>query len=82
VNLGTGQEITIRDLAAMIVQETGYSGAVVFDPDKPNGQPRRCLDVSRAAAFGFQATRPLQEGIRETVAWYREHRAAQCEPAL
>lgn len=82
VNLGTGQEIFIRDLTELIAEETGYSGARVFDPDKPNGQPRRCLDVSRATEFGFQATRSLREGIRETASWFHAHRATLCELAL
>ena len=79
VNLGTGQEISIRALSALIVEATGYTGAVRFDPDRPNGQPRRCLDVSRATEFGFHAGRSLKAGLHETVAWYREHRASQCE---
>lgn len=82
VNLGTGQEIAIRDLTELIVAETGYSGALVFDPAKPNGQPRRALDISRASAFGFQATRSLQEGIRQTVSWFHANRATLCELAL
>ena len=82
VNLGTGQEIAIRDLTELIVAETGYSGALVFDPAKPNGQPRRALDISRASAFGFQATRSLREGIRQTVSWFHANRATLCELAL
>jgi GDP-L-fucose synthase len=75
VNLGSGQEISIRDLAAMIVAETGFTGRVVWDTTKPNGQPRRCLDVSRARElFGFQARIPLREGISKTVAWFLAHR--------
>jgi GDP-L-fucose synthase len=75
VNLGTGEEIAIRELAQMIAAEVGFAGAFVWDTSKPNGQPRRCLDVSRAKQlFGFQATRPLRDGIRKTVAWYRANR--------
>jgi GDP-L-fucose synthase len=75
VNLGSGQEISIRDLAAMIVAETGFTGRVVWDTTKPNGQPRRCLDVSRARElFGFEARIPLREGIAKTVAWFLAHR--------
>ena len=75
VNLGTGQEISMKDLAALIAQEVGYAGKIVWDTSKPNGQPRRCLDVRRAKEqFGFQAAMPFEEGIRKTVAWFLEHR--------
>lgn len=71
VNLGTGQEITIRDLVTTIASLTGYAGELRFDPSMPDGQPRRALDVSRAAgAFGFRARTPLDEGLRATIAWY------------
>jgi len=74
VNLGTGEEISIRDLALMIATEVGFQGEIVWDTTKPNGQPRRCLDVSRAKElFGFQATHRLREGIPKTVAWTLEH---------
>lgn len=74
VNLGTGEEISIRDLALMIATEVGFQGEIVWDTTKPNGQPRRCLDVSRAKElFGFQATHRLREGIPKTVAWFLEH---------
>lgn len=77
VNLGTGEEITIRDLAALIARHTGYEGAIRWDRTKPNGQPRRRLDTSRAEErFGFRARVPLEEGIARTVAWYREHAQA------
>lgn len=82
VNLGTGQEIAIRELAGLISDEVGFSGSMLFDPGKPNGQPRRCLDVSRAAEFGFHASRSLRDGIRETVSWYQANRATICELAL
>jgi len=75
VNLGTGEEITIRDLAHMIAAEVGYSGDVVWDASKPNGQPRRCLDVSRAKdLFGFEAAHRLREGIPKTIAWFQANR--------
>jgi GDP-L-fucose synthase len=75
VNLGSGQEISIRDLANQIARLTGFSGGLVFDASKPNGQPRRALDVSRAKGyFGFQAHTPFQEGLRETIAWYQANR--------
>jgi GDP-L-fucose synthase len=72
VNLGSGEEIAVRDLAALVARETGYAGAIRWDPSKPNGQPRRRLDVSRAdRLFGWRATTPLAEGLKRTVAWYR-----------
>ena len=77
VNLGTGEEISIKGLAEVIGEETGYSGEIVWDTTKPNGQPRRKLDTSRAKElFGFEAKTPFREGIRRTVAWYREHAPA------
>lgn len=76
VNLGAGFEITMRDLAEKIRLATGFSGETRWDADKPNGQPRRMLDVSRAKAlFGFEAKVGLDEGLTKTIAWYREHRA-------
>src|SRR5882724_11319215 len=75
VNLGTGKEIAIRDLAIMIANEVGYVGTIAWDATKPNGQPRRSLDVSRAKeSFGFVAKTSLREGIKNTIAWYRSHR--------
>jgi GDP-L-fucose synthase len=72
VNLGTGDEISIRELAELIAELTGYEGTIVWDTSKPNGQPRRQLDVSRAESlFGFRAGTGLREGIERTVAWYR-----------
>jgi GDP-L-fucose synthase len=73
-NLGSGMEISIKDLAEMIARLTGYNGKLVWDTSKPNGQPRRALDVSRAKEyFGFQAKMPFEEGLRRTIAWYREN---------
>jgi len=75
VNLGTGQEISIHDLSQMIAGEVGFSGSIVWDTTKPNGQPRRCLDVSRAQRyFGFRAQYGLREGIAKTLAWFLAHR--------
>lgn len=72
VNLGTGREITIRELAELVAREVGYTGGIAWDPSKPNGQPRRQLDTSRARErLGFEAQITLEEGIAETVAWYR-----------
>ncbi len=75
VNLGTGDEISIRELAELIGELTGYAGEIVWDSSRPNGQPRRKLDVSRAEAlFGFTATTPFREGLARTVEWYRTAR--------
>jgi GDP-L-fucose synthase len=72
VNLGTGREISIRALAELIGELTGFDGQIVWDTTQPNGQPRRQLDVSRAAKlFGFQAHTNLRDGLERTIAWYR-----------
>jgi GDP-L-fucose synthase len=74
-NLGTGEEISIRDLASLISHATGYDGEIVWDTTKPSGQPRRSLDVSRAErAFGFRAQTTLRDGVEKTVAWYLQTR--------
>jgi len=71
VNLGTGVEIKIKDLAELIRGLTGYEGKIVWDPTKPDGQPRRCLDVSRAKErFGFEARTSFDDGLKKTIAWY------------
>ncbi len=76
VNLGSGMEISIRDLAQKIAALTGFHGRIVWDIEKPNGQPRRCLDVSRAQKeFGFRAATDFDEGLRLTVAWYLSNRS-------
>ena len=75
VNLGSGMEISIRDLAVTIAGITGFAGRIVWDTAQPNGQPRRCLDVSRAEReFGFRAATPFDAGLRNTIEWYRSHR--------
>ncbi len=72
VNLGSGMEISIKDLAELIIRLTGFSGEVVWDTSKPNGQPRRALDVALAQKyFGFKAQMPFEEGLRRTIQWYR-----------
>ena len=77
VNLGTGQEISIRELAELIAEVTGFEGRITWDTSMPNGQPRRSLDTSRARElFGFEARTPLREGLERTVAWYRSARMA------
>ncbi len=76
VNVGTGQELTIAALAELIAEQVGYSGDLAYDPSKPDGQPRRCLDTSRALQeFGFRAHVPFVEGLRETIDWYTDTRA-------
>ena len=73
VNLGSGQEISIHDLAELVADVVGFEGEVEWDTSKPNGQPRRQLDVTRARElFGFEARTPLREGIERTVAWFRQ----------
>jgi GDP-L-fucose synthase len=73
VNLGTGSEISIRELAELIAELTDFKGEIVWDESRPNGQPRRALDTSRARElFGFEAQTPLREGLERTIAWYRE----------
>jgi GDP-L-fucose synthase len=75
VNLGSGHEISIKDLAESIARLCGFSGKLVWDATKPNGQPRRGLDVQRAEkAFGFRAGTSFEDGLRATIAWYRENR--------
>lgn len=77
VNLGTGKEIAIRDLAGIIAAEVGFTGKIQWDTTKPNGQPRRCLDVSRAKQlFGFQARHGLRDGLKKTVQWFQANRQA------
>lgn len=74
VNLGSGMEISIRDLAHEVARATGYEGDLAWDASKPNGQPRRMLEVSRAREyFGFEASTSLTEGLKRTAAWYRAH---------
>jgi len=74
VNIGSGFEISIRDLAELIVELTGFKGRIVWDTEKPDGQPRRMLDVSRARReFGFEAETPFRKGLEKTISWYRAH---------
>lgn len=79
VNIGAGFEISIRDLAELIAELTGFTGRLVFDRSKPDGQPRRSLDVTRARnAFGFSATTDFREGLRRTIEWFKAQRK-QCQ---
>jgi GDP-L-fucose synthase len=73
VNIGTGAEISVRELAGTIAELTGFNGKIVWDTSMPNGQPRRSIDASKANdAFGFTASTELREGLEQTIAWYRE----------
>lgn len=75
INLGTGEEVRIHDLATIIAAEVGFTGQIQWDATKPNGQPRRCLDVSRAKQlFGFQARHNLRDGLKKTVQWFQANR--------
>jgi GDP-L-fucose synthase len=75
VNLGSGMEITIRNLLELIAELTGFEGEIIWDTSQPDGQPRRSLDTSRAKqAFGFQAQTDFREGLRKTIDWYLMHR--------
>jgi GDP-L-fucose synthase len=75
VNLGVGQEITIRDLTELIARLTGFTGEIHWDPTKPDGQPRRALDTSRARErFGFEARTSFEDGLRRTIDWYEATR--------
>ena len=76
INLGTGHEITIQALAHLIADAVGFTGEIVWDTAKPNGQPRRCLEVSRAKQlFGFESTTAFTDGIQKTVSWFQANRA-------
>ena len=80
VNIGAGFEISIRDLVALIVELTGFKGRIAWDTAKPDGQPRRMLDTTRALAeFGFRARRDFREGLSKTIDWYRNTRVASGE---
>ena len=74
VNIGAGNEISIKDLVTIIAKYTGFKGEIFWDATKPDGQPRRGLDVSRAKKeFGFEAEIPFDEGLKRTIEWYKEH---------
>jgi GDP-L-fucose synthase len=77
MNLGNGREVTIRNLMELVANVARFEGKIVWDTTKPDGQPRRCLDVTRAAtAIGFKAQTTLEEGLRKTVEWFEQNRAA------
>jgi GDP-L-fucose synthase len=78
VNLGSGREISIKELVELIVELTGFQGRVLWDATQPDGQPRRCLDTTRAEqAFGFRARTAFREGLRRTIDWYRQQRSQE-----
>src|SRR5438552_13082908 len=80
VNLSSGQELSIRDLANIIAEEVGFIGKLVWDSTKPNGQPRRCLDTTRAREwFQFEAETPFRQGLRKTIAWHLAQRKSSGE---
>lgn len=76
VNLGTGYEISIRDLITLICELMDFQGEIIWETDQPNGQPRRCLDTERAQqTFGFKAQVEFRQGLKNTIDWYRQHAA-------
>jgi len=80
VNIGAGSEIRIRDLAGKIAEMTGFAGEIRWDPSKPDGQPRRCLDTSKAREyFGFQARTSFDEGLKRTIDWYKASRTTSVD---
>jgi GDP-L-fucose synthase len=74
--VGTGEDVTIRELAEMVREIVGFAGELVFDTSKPDGTPRKLLDVSRLRALGWSAKIRLREGIAQTYQWYLQHAAA------
>ncbi|HEY7693095.1 MAG TPA: GDP-L-fucose synthase [Gaiellaceae bacterium] len=81
VNVGAGKEISIRDLAELVAELTGFAGEIRWDESMPNGQPRRSLDASRARElFGFEARTPLRDGLERTIAWYRAQAPVHVAP--
>lgn len=81
VNLGAGHEISIKDLVEMVARLTGYEGQIKWDTTRPNGQPRRALDTSKAEKFfGFKAEMPLEEGLRKTIDWYKSIQSKLLRP--
>jgi GDP-L-fucose synthase len=83
VNLGSGRELSIKEVVEVIAELTGFQGCLVWDVTKPDGQPRRCLDTSRAEqAFGFRAQTDFRLGLQRTIAWYRQHRARRTKALI
>jgi GDP-L-fucose synthase len=75
VNIGWGEDITIRQLAELVLSAIGYSGRLEFDSSKPDGTPRKLLDVARLTNLGWKPRIPLKDGVAQTYAWFKEHSA-------
>ncbi|MOA55746.1 GDP-L-fucose synthase [compost metagenome] len=75
INVGTGVDCTIRELSGTVARVTGFAGRLSFDASKPDGAPRKLMDVSRLKALGWQASIGLEDGLRDAYGWYVEHRA-------
>jgi GDP-L-fucose synthase len=78
INVGTGEDLTIAELAALVAKCVGYRGALRFDTGKPDGTPRKLLDVSRLTALGWRPSIPLEQGIRGTYAWFLQNAEVAC----
>jgi GDP-L-fucose synthase len=76
INIGVGEDLSIRDLSQLIADIVGYTGVLVQDPSKPDGTPKKLLDVSRLNALGWAAQTPLRDGIARTYAWFLEHESS------
>ena len=70
INVGTGEDVTIRELAELLQEVTGFGGRLIFDASKPDGTPRKLLDVSRLHGLGWQARTPLERGLGDTYDWF------------
>jgi GDP-L-fucose synthase len=75
VNIGWGEDVTIREVAELVLSAIRYSGSLIFDSTKPDGTPRKLLDVTRLTNLGWQPLIPLRNGIERTYAWFKEHSA-------
>ena len=75
INVGTGQDVSIAELARIIAETTGFKGKIVFDSSKPDGTPRKLMDVSRLSSMGWMARTGLRQGIEETYQWFLAHSA-------
>jgi GDP-L-fucose synthase len=77
INVGVGEDVSIRELAELVAEVVGYQGEIVFDRSKPDGTPRKLLDVSRLHGLGWRASIPLREGLRQTYEWYLREGGAE-----
>jgi GDP-L-fucose synthase len=75
INVGTGEDQSIREIAELVAKVVGYEGEIAWDTSKPDGMPRKLLDVGRLKALGWRPTTSLEDGLRDTVQWFHEHRA-------